>query len=85
MTRFPKRSWRGKIDWLILLIAGLLEVGWAIGLKYTDGFTELWRASARPWHSSAAWACSNCAADYPGGIGMRSGPALAPSASPRSG
>ena len=30
------------MDWLILLVAGLLEVGWAIGLKYTDGFTKLW-------------------------------------------
>jgi len=28
--------------WLLLVIAGLLEVGWAIGLKYTDGFTRLW-------------------------------------------
>ena len=28
--------------WLLLLIAGLLEVGWAIGLKYTEGFTQLW-------------------------------------------
>lgn len=28
--------------WLILFIAGLLEVGWAIGLKYTEGFTRLW-------------------------------------------
>jgi quaternary ammonium compound-resistance protein SugE len=28
--------------WLILLVAGLLEVTWAIGLKYTDGFTRLW-------------------------------------------
>lgn len=28
--------------WLYLLVAGLLEVGWAIGLKYTDGFTRLW-------------------------------------------
>ena len=28
--------------WLILVIAGLFEVGWAIGLKYTDGFTRLW-------------------------------------------
>lgn len=28
--------------WVLLLIAGLLEVGWAIGLKYTDGFTRLW-------------------------------------------
>ena len=28
--------------WLSLFIAGLFEVGWAIGLKYTDGFTRLW-------------------------------------------
>ena len=30
------------MPWLILLLAGLFEVGWAIGLKYTDGFTRLW-------------------------------------------
>lgn len=28
--------------WVYLIIAGLLEVVWAIGLKYTDGFTKLW-------------------------------------------
>lgn len=28
--------------WLILVIAGLFEVGWAIGLKYTEGFSRLW-------------------------------------------
>jgi len=28
--------------WVILTIAGLLEVGWAIGLKYTAGFTRVW-------------------------------------------
>lgn len=28
--------------WAILVIAGLLEVCWAIGLKYTEGFTRLW-------------------------------------------
>lgn len=27
--------------WLLLFIAGLLEVGWAVGLKYTEGFTKL--------------------------------------------
>ena len=27
--------------WLVLVVAGLFEVGWAIGLKYTDGFTRL--------------------------------------------
>ena len=28
--------------WLILIVAGFFEVGWAIGLKYTEGFTRLW-------------------------------------------
>ena len=28
--------------WTYLVIAGLLEVGWAVGLKYTEGFTRLW-------------------------------------------
>jgi quaternary ammonium compound-resistance protein SugE len=28
--------------WLLLVLAGLLEVGWAIGLKYTEGFTRPW-------------------------------------------
>lgn len=30
------------MPWLYLFIAGLLEVGWAIGLKYTNGFTRPW-------------------------------------------
>ena len=28
--------------WFTLVIAGLFEVGWAVGLKYTDGFTKPW-------------------------------------------
>jgi quaternary ammonium compound-resistance protein SugE len=28
--------------WLILFVAGLFETGWAIGLKYSEGFTRLW-------------------------------------------
>ena len=28
--------------WLILFLAGLCEVGWAVGLKYTEGYTKLW-------------------------------------------
>jgi quaternary ammonium compound-resistance protein SugE len=32
--------------WMILVVAGLLEVGWAIGLKYTEGFTRLWPSVA---------------------------------------
>ncbi len=27
--------------WIILFLAGILEIGWAIGLKYTEGFTKL--------------------------------------------
>lgn len=27
--------------WVVLFIAGLCEIGWAVGLKYTDGFTRL--------------------------------------------
>lgn len=27
--------------WLLLFVAGLMEIGWAIGLKYTEGFTRL--------------------------------------------
>ncbi len=30
------------MPWIILVLAGLFEIGWAIGLKYTDGFTRLW-------------------------------------------
>lgn len=30
------------MSWLLLFVAGLLEVVWAIGLKYTEGFTRLW-------------------------------------------
>jgi quaternary ammonium compound-resistance protein SugE len=30
------------MHWVILVVAGLFEVGWAIGLKYTEGFTRLW-------------------------------------------
>ena len=32
--------------WTLLVVAGLFEIGWAVGLKYADGFT-------RPWPS--AW------------------------------
>ena len=32
----------GEMNWAILVVAGLFEVGWAIGLKYTEGFTRLW-------------------------------------------
>ena len=28
--------------WVVLFVAGLFEIGWAVGLKYTDGFTRPW-------------------------------------------
>ena len=28
------------MNWLVLVLAGLFEIGWAIGLKYTNGFTS---------------------------------------------
>ncbi|MEV5608405.1 quaternary ammonium compound efflux SMR transporter SugE [Streptomyces sp. NPDC052225] len=28
--------------WILIVIAGLLEVAWSIGMKFTDGFTRLW-------------------------------------------
>ena len=30
------------MPWLLLFIAGLFEIAWALGLKYTDGFTRFW-------------------------------------------
>lgn len=30
------------MNWTILVLAGLFEIGWAIGLKYTEGFTRPW-------------------------------------------
>jgi quaternary ammonium compound-resistance protein SugE len=30
------------VAWFVLITAGLFEVGWAVGLKYTEGFTRLW-------------------------------------------
>ena len=30
------------MNWAILVVAGLFEIAWAIGLKYTDGFTRPW-------------------------------------------
>jgi quaternary ammonium compound-resistance protein SugE len=31
-----------RMSWTILVLAGLFEIGWAIGLKYTEGFTKFW-------------------------------------------
>ncbi len=34
------------MPWLILLLAGLFEIAWVIGLKYSDGLTRLWPSVA---------------------------------------
>src|SRR5262245_44002145 len=34
-------SWRYVMAWIYLTVAGLFEIGWAIGLKYTEGLTRL--------------------------------------------
>jgi quaternary ammonium compound-resistance protein SugE len=30
------------VDWFVLLLAGLFEIAWAVGLKYSEGFTRFW-------------------------------------------
>lgn len=32
--------------WVLVVVAGLLEVAWSIGMKYTDGFTRVWPSLA---------------------------------------
>ncbi|HET9797045.1 MAG TPA: quaternary ammonium compound efflux SMR transporter SugE [Gemmatimonadaceae bacterium] len=34
------------MSWLVLVLAGLLEIGWAVGLKYSHGLTRLWPSVA---------------------------------------
>ncbi len=43
VARQGPRRWLKGLDmaWLCVVLAGLFEVGWAIGLKYTEGFTRL--------------------------------------------
>ncbi|HSQ09045.1 MAG TPA: SMR family transporter, partial [Burkholderiaceae bacterium] len=41
--RFINMSWMQPTPaqaWILLALAGLLEIGWAIGMKYTDGFSR---------------------------------------------
>jgi quaternary ammonium compound-resistance protein SugE len=39
---FPLIFLEFRMSWIYLFVAGLLEVGWAVGLKYTEGFTRPW-------------------------------------------
>lgn len=34
------------MSWIYLVLAGLTEIGWAVGLKYTDGWSRLWPSVA---------------------------------------
>jgi quaternary ammonium compound-resistance protein SugE len=36
----------GIMAWIYLVVAGLFEIGWAVGLKYTEGFSRLWPSVA---------------------------------------
>src|SRR3546814_3614170 len=38
----PPTRRRRVMAWVVLIFAGLFEIGWAVGLKYTEGFTRLW-------------------------------------------
>ena len=38
----PHTHRESTMNWVVLVFAGLFEIGWAIGLKYTEGFTRLW-------------------------------------------
>jgi quaternary ammonium compound-resistance protein SugE len=42
----PERARAGLTAWFALLVAGLLEIGWALGLKYSDGLTRFWPSVA---------------------------------------
>jgi quaternary ammonium compound-resistance protein SugE len=43
--------------WFWLFLAGLFEVGWAVGLKYTDGFTRLWPSVGTAIAIAASMTC----------------------------
>ena len=43
--------------WIALLLAGLFEVGWALGLKYSDGFTRFWPTVATVVAIVLSFAC----------------------------
>jgi quaternary ammonium compound-resistance protein SugE len=35
-------GYTARMAWIALVVAGVLEIGWAVGLKYTNGFTRMW-------------------------------------------
>jgi quaternary ammonium compound-resistance protein SugE len=42
VAAIPKIEKGKHMAWVVVVIAGLFEVGWAIGMKYTKGFSRLW-------------------------------------------
>lgn len=52
--------------WVVLVVAGLFEVGWAVSLKYTKGFTQLW--------PSVTFVVSTIASVYLLGVALKSLP-----------
>jgi len=68
--------------WVYLVIAGLFEMGWAIGLKYTEGFTKLVPTSLTVLAMVISVALLGLALRDPAGRHrlLPSGPASAPSA-----
>lgn len=58
--------------WIYLFIAGLFEVGWAIGLKYTAGFTKLWPSVLTVFAMIASFFSAGASAqNYSRGHGLR--------------
>jgi quaternary ammonium compound-resistance protein SugE len=45
-SAWGSRSYDPWMAWTFLVVAGLLEIVWAIGLKFTDGFTRFWPGMA---------------------------------------
>lgn len=43
--------------WVLLFVAGLFEICWAIGLKYTEGFTRLWPTAGTLLAMAASFGC----------------------------
>ena len=41
MGTTPFQHGVGVVAWLVLIVAGLFEIGWAVALKFTEGFTRL--------------------------------------------
>jgi quaternary ammonium compound-resistance protein SugE len=49
--------WRELMAWLILLVGSLCEVGWLIGMKYTEGFTRFWPSVIMVFFMAASIGC----------------------------